>query len=121
MKAILGALQDFGPLMCREIAELIGMHRDDVSMVLARLMRRGERKGKRIHISDWTRVFEGIRDYPRPVYSFGDGVDVKKPKPKPREAINKDRRARNRSRETTNFVFNLRAPYQKRAVDRVSA
>lgn len=113
--AILEALRDFGPMTVVELCEHVPQVRaEDVRKTAARMakpVKRGQGVGtRRIHVSAWTHDAEGLRKYPRPIYSMGDGDN--KPRP-PR--INRNEIARNwmrkrRAQRRTNFVFNLAAP-----------
>lgn len=103
---ILEALHTCGPMTRVEIEQFIGLHKDQVSPVVARMNKRTPKSGKRIHITAWSYDAERERRYPRAIYAVGDKPDAKKPK-EARIEIRRRYEAKKRLRYTTNSVFNL--------------
>lgn len=62
---------------------------------------------RRVHVSGWTDDAEGLRRYPRPIYSVGHGENRPKPRRKSRNAVAKDYQRKVRTMRRSNFVFNL--------------
>lgn len=113
MARITAALDDLGPMMCTDIARHLGLQRDRVSSAMVRMTTHGPILGRRAHISGWSHSLDELRHYPRAIYALGDQPDARKPRLKTVFEVNRDSRARRRAKVTMNFVFNLRAPYQK--------
>ena len=68
------ALERRGAMTRDELCKLTGQERHIVVAVLKRLRDTG-----RVHISEWRRHAPGQREYPRPVYAAGPGIDAKRP------------------------------------------
>lgn len=68
------ALERRGAMTCDELCKALGQDRPKVTGVLSRLRAAG-----RVHIAEWRRHATGQREYPRPVYAAGPGVDAKRP------------------------------------------
>ena len=68
------ALERRGAMTRDELCRLTGQERHIVVAVLKRLRDTG-----RVHIAEWRRHATGQREYPRPVYAAGTGVDAKRP------------------------------------------
>lgn len=78
---VLDHLEHVGPATLAELSVALGLHRDQLSVVLHRLHTAGKREPRRIYISAWTREVIGQRTYPRAVYALGDKRDAKRPAP----------------------------------------
>lgn len=68
------ALERRGAMTRDELCKALGQARHIVAAVLNRLRATG-----RVHIAEWRRHAPGQREYPRPVYAAGPGVDAKRP------------------------------------------
>ena len=68
------ALERRGAMTRDELCRLTGQERHVVVAVLKRLRDTG-----RVHITEWRRHAPGQREYPRPVYAAGPGVDAERP------------------------------------------
>ena len=68
------ALERRGAMTRDELCKALGQDRRTVAGVLKRLRDTG-----RVHIAEWRRHATGQREYPRPVYAAGTGVDAKRP------------------------------------------
>lgn len=68
------ALERRGEMTRDELCRALGQDRRTVAGVLNRLRDTG-----RVHITEWRRHAPGQREYPRPVYAAGPGVDAKRP------------------------------------------
>lgn len=68
------ALERRGAMTRDELCRALGQDRRTVAGVLNRLRATG-----RAHIAEWRRHATGQREYPRPVYAAGPGVDAKRP------------------------------------------
>ena len=68
------ALERRGAMTRDELCRLTGQERRIVVAVLKRLRATG-----RVHIAEWRRHATGQREYPRPVYAAGPGVDAEQP------------------------------------------
>ena len=95
----------------RELAEFIPVDPETISKALRR-MREPSRRLKplgvrRVHISAWTPDVEGQRNYPRPIYSAGDGKNKARPRKKSRNEIARANARKNRNLTRMNFVFNM--------------
>lgn len=99
--AVRAMLQELGPMTRAEIQRELGIPRDRVSAVVSRLHAAGE-----THISEYTHDDENAVRYPRAVYSWGPGKDVKKPKVD-RNAVGMRSQKVQRTRIQTSSVFNL--------------
>ena len=71
---IVAALERRGAMTRDELCKVLGRDRRTVAGALNRLRATG-----RVHISEWRRHAPGQREYPRPVYAAGPGVDAKRP------------------------------------------
>lgn len=105
------ALRDYGPMTLPEIVLHVPGAPNDVRKALQRMIQLNKQRhpvGKRrVHVSGWTRDAEGVRQYPRAIYTLGHGENKPKPKAKPRNAVVRDWSAAKKARMKTNFVFNL--------------
>lgn len=105
-RAILMALEQYGPQSRAELEASAGIPKENISAILSRLNKKAPRIGKQIHIVEYVYDAEGARRYPRAVYAAGDGKDVKKPEASPKE--NKRRYdAKRKGWFVMNSVFNL--------------
>lgn len=68
------ALERRGAMTRDELCKALGQDRLKVTAVLNRLRAAGC-----VHIAEWRRHAPGQREYPRPVYAAGPGVDAKRP------------------------------------------
>lgn len=73
-------LQEVGPATASDIADEIGISSKHVSAIASRLLKPSVTYDQRIHISGWTYDHPGQIRYPRPIFSFGPGKSVKKPR-----------------------------------------
>lgn len=94
------ALERRGAMTRDELCSLTGQERHIVVAVLKRLRDTG-----RVHIAEWRRHAPGQREYPRPVYAAGPGVDAKRPPKIERKEAN--RRYRNIRGGGVRSVFDL--------------
>ena len=94
------ALERRGAMTRDELCSLTGQERRTVAGVLNRL-----RAGGRVHIAEWRRHATGQREYPRPVYAAGSGVDAKRPPKVERKEAN--RRYRNIRGVGVRSIFDL--------------
>ena len=78
------ALERRGAMTRDELCKLTGQKRHIVVAVLKRLRDTG-----RVHISEWRRHAPGQREYPRPVYAAGPGVDAERPPKVERKEANR--------------------------------
>lgn len=99
--AVRAMLQELGPMTRAEIQRELGIPRDRVSAVVSRIHAAGE-----THVSAYTYDDESAVRYPRAVYSWGPGKDVKKPKVD-RNAVGMRSQKVQRTRIQTSSVFNL--------------
>lgn len=84
---LLLALKEKGPSTSIQLADELGLHRDQVASIITRLRRPGKRGPhagkKRAHIAAWHRSeVAGARAYTRAIYAFGPGACAPKPPPK---------------------------------------
>lgn len=84
---LLLSLRERGPSTSIQLAEELGLHRDQVASIITRLRRPGKRGPhagkKRAHIAAWHRSeVAGARAYTRAIYAFGPGACAPKPPPK---------------------------------------
>lgn len=108
-------LQEHGSLTRAELCLHLGRARDEVAAVVSRMARPGKTVPKRVRVVGYVYDQDRQRRYPRAVYALGDGPDVKKPKPDPKE-VKRRYNAAKRAKRTMNFVFNLGLP--RRVFDR---
>ena len=99
---ILGLLKEDGPMSAREIAKILKLKH--INTVAAAL-----KKGD-YHIAAWRRDSDGGRLYPRALYAYGPGHNVKKP-PKLTRA---DYNNRFRSKLRVASVWDLGIPKRER-------
>lgn len=78
------ALERRGAMTRDELCSLTGQERHIVIAVLKRLRDTG-----RVHISEWRHHAPGQREYPRPMYAAGAGVDAKRPPKVERKEANR--------------------------------
>lgn len=108
---ILAALREYGPMTGQELAEFVPVDPEIINKTLRRMREPSLRKKplgvRRVHISAWTPDVEGQRNYPRPIYSAGDGQDKPRPRRKTRNEIARANARKNRNKTRMNFVFNL--------------
>ena len=78
------ALERRGAMTRDELCRALGQDRRTVAGVLNRLRATG-----RVHIAEWRRHATGQREYPRPVYAAGSGVDAKRPPKVERKEANR--------------------------------
>ena len=97
-------LTELGPMTTSEICQVLGMQKDEVSSVLARMKKKLPKCEQRVHICGYTYDCEGARRYPRAIYAVGPGVNVPHPKPDPKE--NKRRYNANKTKKV-NSVWML--------------
>ncbi len=71
---IVAALELRGDMTRDELCKALGQDRRKVAGVLNRMRSTG-----RVHIAEWRRHATGQREYPRPVYAAGPGVDAERP------------------------------------------
>lgn len=102
------ALERRGAMTRDELCRLTGQERHIVVAVLNRLRAAG-----RVHISEWRRHAPGQREYPRPVYAAGPGVDAKRPPKIERKEAN--RRYREIRGAGVRSIFNLGRIIARRA------
>ena len=77
---MLKALQDIGPMTCIEICRHLGLPKEKVGAILSRLKEASPQVPQRVHIKAYVYDAEGMRRYPRAVYTLGPGKHAKKPK-----------------------------------------
>ncbi|MCA6302833.1 MAG: hypothetical protein IM629_12905 [Phenylobacterium sp.] len=94
------ALERRGAMTRDELCKALGQDRRTVAGVLKRLRDTG-----RVHIAEWRRHATDQREYPRPVYAAGPGVDAKRPPKIGRKEAN--RRYRNIRGVGVHSVFDL--------------
>ena len=78
------ALERRGPMTRDELCKTLGRERKTVAGVIARLRSTG-----RVHIAEWRRHATNQREYPRPVYAAGPGVDAERPPKVERKEANR--------------------------------
>ena len=96
------ALERRGAMTRDELCKALGQDRRTVAGALKRLRDTG-----RVHIAEWRRHATGQREYPRPVYAAGPGIDKPKPPPIPKSEINRRFRASRRPRPASVFELAL--------------
>lgn len=104
---ILRLLEELGPMTRAEIARELGSGINNVSSLVSALIRDQPRNPRRIHICEWIYDMEGERPYPRAVYALGDKPNARRPKPKKRTVVVNAYRARRKTMQQQNSVFNL--------------
>jgi hypothetical protein len=104
--AILAAIELDGPMTTAEISRAIGLETDDIYSIISRMMRKTPRSGRRLHISGWTDDAEGLRTYPRAIYSVGDKPNKTRPADIAAKAVAR-RRQRKQATKRVNSVWGL--------------
>lgn len=99
--AVRAMLQELGPMTMSEIQRELGISRDRVSAVVSRIHASGQ-----THVQAYTFDDESGKRYPRAVYAWGPGTDVKKPKAN-KNAVGMRSQKVQRTRIQTSSVFNL--------------
>ena len=77
---IITKLEDYGPMTRAELCQTLGLSHDYVSAVISRLVRQTLTMPKRVHISGYVYDADGLKRYPRAVFSVGDKPDAKRPR-----------------------------------------
>jgi hypothetical protein len=80
---ILWLLDEHNTITCADIRKTLGIRVEIVRAILSRLLRNGEKTGKRLYILSWYTEVQGERRYPRAIYARYLGKQHRDaPKPK---------------------------------------
>jgi hypothetical protein len=101
------AINDIGPMTRAELCDYLKCNPESVSSVIARLRRTTKERPQRLYISGWVEDHEGMRPYPRAIYSLGAEPDARLRRKVSIRQRHSDRQTEALTRLKTASVFNL--------------